>query len=222
MVTHLGDAVDELLARDVHGCSDLELEALVVGLQRERARLAAVQAQATAEWDARRLWARNGSKSATGRLARECRVSARSANADLRRARRLRTMPHVAAALAAGALSVDVVDLLVWANQPGIEHLFAHYEEALVCECKGSRYRDAKRIVVTWLDRMDSAASDRRKRRLIDGRHCSAVRTLNDTVDVRALLDPIAGTEFKSELDRLEQQLCPTAPWSLPRRCSPC
>src|SRR3954470_10881391 len=71
MLQGLRDAVDALNAVDVDGLSDTELHELVTGLQREGERLEAAQARLLARWDARCVWADDGSKSPGARLARE-------------------------------------------------------------------------------------------------------------------------------------------------------
>src|SRR2546426_12816307 len=114
----LGKAIDELAAVEHDALSDDEVHELVIGLQREVSRLAAASAHLLAAWDARRVWAGDGSKSAAARLGRECDLSAMSARRELRRARKLRTMPATAGALAGGKASVDPADPGAFANPP--------------------------------------------------------------------------------------------------------
>ena len=85
------------------------------------------------------VWADNGAGSAAVRLANDTSTSPSTAGIELKRARRLRTMPHVADALAAGDLSVDHIDLLANANQPWRNASFADHEEFLVQQCKRLR-----------------------------------------------------------------------------------
>ncbi|MCU1463431.1 MAG: hypothetical protein JWO37_3506, partial [Acidimicrobiales bacterium] len=68
----LAAAVDELFALDPDALSDAELHATVIGLQRQESRFAAARARLLAAWDARKIWADDGSKAAAARLAREC------------------------------------------------------------------------------------------------------------------------------------------------------
>ncbi len=65
---------------DPHQLCDAELHTLVVALEREASRAAAVRAKVLAAWDSRRIWADDGSKSAAARLARECALSSKTAS----------------------------------------------------------------------------------------------------------------------------------------------
>ena len=111
-------AIDSLLAVDPNTLTDNELHDHVTTIQRQRHRLAAAAAVAISTWDQRMVWADNGAGSAAVRLANDTSASPSSTGIEIKRARRLRTMPHVTAALATGHLSPDHVDLLAKANQP--------------------------------------------------------------------------------------------------------
>jgi hypothetical protein len=102
MFTHLDAAIDALHALDLDALSDTQLHHLAVGLEQRCSRLAAVRAGVAARWDGRGVWSDDGSKSAAARLARDTGLSRAHAHAVLRRARRLATMPLVAAALTDG------------------------------------------------------------------------------------------------------------------------
>src|SRR5947209_5466607 len=95
----LASAIDALAAVDARELADQDLHDEVMALQAEMSRLAAIRARLLEAWDARRLWADDGSKSATARLSRESDSSPMTARVELRRARKLATMPATAAAL---------------------------------------------------------------------------------------------------------------------------
>ena len=84
----LHEAVDVLGTLDAPGLQDAELHELVVAVQRERARLGTVAAALLGRWDARRIWAGDGSRSAAARLSRETACSPATASVEMRRARR--------------------------------------------------------------------------------------------------------------------------------------
>ena len=130
-----------------------------------------------------------------------------SARVEIRRARQLRAMPHTNAALGSGSLSPDYVDLLARANDGARTGLFADHEATLVEQCQLLRFTDACRMVDYWRQRADAAGCEDEAERIRSRRTASAAKTLDGTVDVRALLDPIGGAAFKAELDRLERQL---------------
>src|SRR3954465_5195129 len=118
MLERLDEAIDALNAVDLASLDDASLDDLVVGLRERCSRLAAAEARLLARWDARMVWADDGSKAAGARLARDTETCTRTAYGPLRRARRLSAMPVVADAFRTGALSADVVDLLVRVNVP--------------------------------------------------------------------------------------------------------
>jgi hypothetical protein len=211
MGTELADRLDtdlgELLGVDPDTLTDDELHELVVGVQRQSHRLAALRAKLISAWDGRRVWADDGSRSPAHRLAREASMAVGSARVELRRARGLRSMPHTTAALASGSLSPDHVDLLSRANYGSRTAFFADHEETLVEQCKLLRFRDGCQMVDYWRQRADAEAFEDEAARLHDSRHASVATTFDGVVDVRALLDPVDGAAFKAEVDRLERQL---------------
>ena len=171
--------------------------------------MAAVRARMLAAWDARRLWADDGSKSAAARLARECELSSESAGRELKRARKLRAMPATAEALAAGKISVDRADLLAHANQPAFGGLFARDETMLLDTIAGLRHGDALRAVQYWIQLAEDQVEDKKKPTSARQRdeHLTAVRTIWGGLYLQGGLGPIAGTQVLCELDRLEREL---------------
>ena len=200
-------AIDELAAVDPTLLSDTELHELVIDATREASRFAAARARLVAAWDARRTWADDGSKAAPARLARECSMSTMTARAEVRRGRKLRSMHCTSVALAEGKISIDQADLLAYANQPDVAHLFARDEQMLVDNVLTLRFFEAVQFVKYWLQEAQDEIGKTPASCRHDGRHFTAVRTLNDTVDLRGSLDAITGTEFLGELLRLEQEL---------------
>jgi hypothetical protein len=212
----LATAIDELAAIDPTSLGDVELHELVVELALESSRLAAARAGALAAWDARRVWAADGSKSASARFARECDLSARTARSELERARKLRSMPETAAALRDGKVSVDQADLLAHVNQPDVAALFARDESLLLAQIHGLRFVHGVRAAKYWLQLAQEEAGHTPESVRRDGRHLSAARTIWGTVDLRGTLDTLAGTEFLDELRRLERTLF-EADWATAR-----
>src|SRR6478672_248455 len=96
----LEDGIAALNALDLDTLSDTELNDLALDLQTQSSLLAAAQARILARWDARMVWADDGSKAAGARLARDSESCKRTAYGLLRRARKLTSMPVVAAAFA--------------------------------------------------------------------------------------------------------------------------
>ena len=207
LADRLDTAVGDLLDLDPDMLSDGELHELVVAVQRQSHRLAALRAQLISAWDGRKVWADDGSRTAAHRLSREASMAVGSAKVELRRARQLRSMPHTATALTSGALSADHVDLLARANHGARTDLFADHEATLVEQCQLLRFPDACRMVDYWRQYADAQGTEDEAARLHTARYAAAAKTIDGVVDVRALLDPVGGAAFKAELDRLERHL---------------
>ena len=206
-IDQLHRAIDSLLVVDPNGLTDDELHEHVTTLQRQRHRLAAAAAAAISAWDQRMVWADNGAGSAAVRLANDTSTSSASSGVEVKRARRLRTMPHVAQALAAGDLSPDHVDLLAKANQPWRSANFADHEETLVEQCKVLRFPDARKMVNYWCARADADSAEDRAERQRNAAHLDVSSTLDGTVVINGVLDPIGGTIVANEINRLEREL---------------
>jgi len=95
-------AIDGLLEADPASVSDGELAEAMVALRREQARLAAVVAEQTAVFDARKVCAADGSRSSTDWIAVHARLPRSQVAGEVRDARRVRSMPRTRAAWRAG------------------------------------------------------------------------------------------------------------------------
>ncbi|MDT5075476.1 MAG: hypothetical protein QOJ80_113, partial [Mycobacterium sp.] len=207
VLPQLRDAVEVLEAVDAHRLTDGELHDTVVALVELDSRLAAARARLLAVWDARQVWADDGSRSAASRLSRDCNVSSKTGKRELARARGLAALPATSAGLRDGKLSVDQADLLRWANQPDIAEVFAREEQFLIDLIVGLRLDDARRAVDYWIDRAYEEVGTDRPYRFRAGRHVQIGRTFQGTVDLKGRLDPLAGTEVMAELTRIERKL---------------
>lgn len=203
----LQTAIDDVLDVDPRTLTDEELHELVIGIERQRHRLAAAAASAISSWDHRQVWADNGARTAAARLANETSRSNAAAGAEVRRARQLRSMPSTAAALAAGDISVDHVDLLAKANRLWRNASFAEHEEMLVGQCMVLRYSDARRMVDYWCIRADADAAEEHAERQRLAAHVNLSPTLDGTYVIDGTLDPISGSIVGNELLRLERDV---------------
>jgi len=203
----LAEAIDELVTVDPTSMSDAELHRHTVTLHRLESRLAVVRAEATAAWDARRMWAEDGSKSPAARLARECGLDPATAKAELCRARKLRSMPVVRDALARGLLSVDKADLLARARTAKTEALFRVDESMLVNLIGPMRYSTAAKAVAYWRSCARDATGEPFTERQTARRNASCDRTFRGGVHFSGFLPKVAGTALYDEVHRLERQL---------------
>lgn len=199
--------VDALLTAPSEHNSNDSLQADVVTLQRIRNKLGLLAADALTEWDARLVWAADGSLSAATCLARDTHSSVRSAKQELRRARRLRNLPVVRAAVAAGDLSLEHVDLLGAAATAPRTELFAEHESTLVDQCTVLRYADAVRLVQYWCQRADDELGKGPKERCAQKAALHASSSLDGMVVLNGHLDPIGGAIVTDELERLEKEI---------------
>ena len=202
----LGEAIDALNSLDADTLGDGELDALLVELMRTRHRLAAATAAVLARWDARGVWRDDGSRSAATRLARDGRTSLTTARVDLRRARHLTAMPATAAALGAGRVSMDHVDLLGRADQPHRHELFLRDEELLVDQCSTLRHPQAVRAVEYWMQQADTDTGESTPPPSDRASSLHASTTFEGNVRIDGTLNRTDGAAFASELDRLERE----------------
>jgi len=203
----LDEALAAIAAVDVDSLTDSEVDEFVIAVQRHRHRLAATTAPSLSRWDRRAVWAGDGSRSAAARLGRDCRTSIITARIELRRARQLASMPHTAAAVCEGRLSMDHVDLLGRASQTWRNAVFADHEAMLVEECTKLRFRQAQRMVDYWCQRADAEAAEHADARKRDAAHFQASETIDGTVVLNGVLDPVGGAIVVAELARLERLL---------------
>jgi hypothetical protein len=209
VVEQLEHSISALAALDVDTLTDTELHELTVAAQRLRDRLTAAAVPVVARWHARGVWGDNGARTAGSRLAVEARCAKRTADDVVRRAERLVEMPVTLAAVMAGELSIDVVDLVIAANTPARRAVFAELEADLVEVVRGQRYRVAARSVRYWCDRADALLGLDGARALHDQEraHLYASETIDGTVAISGQLDPVGGEIVTNELDRLIEQL---------------
>ena len=92
-IDRLTEALAALELIDPDTLSDSDLHEVVAAVEKARDRLAMTAGRLTAAWDGRRVWASNQSLSAKQRLANTKTCDVRTARRELRRARKLATMP---------------------------------------------------------------------------------------------------------------------------------
>ena len=200
-------AIDGLTDIDLDTVADSELHDAVVALGGLSTRLEAQWCRLLARWDANQVWADDGSRAAAARLARETHHRRGDCDRLLRRVRELATMPHTEAAYAAGDITGRHVDLVASCNREWRNAEFSESEEFLVNLCRTPFFSVAYRGVDYWKQRADRDAADRDADTVRQGRHLSASVGWRGELVINGALDPIGGEVFKSELDRLCEQL---------------
>lgn len=200
-------ALDRLCADDLSALTDHELQVRVMEVLRAKIRLEYVHMTSLQAWDDRKIWCDDGSRSPGARAAAETGVDKTHVAAALRRARRLSTLPATAAAVRAGALSPEVIDVLFDASKLTLDLPFAEAEPTLVDACVAVGSREARSVLARWIAEHDQAGQDERERRNLEKRNLSVADTLDAMVHINGLLPAVAGREFRNELDRLERNM---------------
>ncbi|MDD9368557.1 MAG: DUF222 domain-containing protein [Acidimicrobiales bacterium] len=202
-VDSLAASVDSLA---VTGIDDQRAAAVLVELRRVAARLAAAQARLTDGVDTARPWAEGGYRSTANWLATSDHTSMETARAEVRLARRLRTMPATRRALEAGDITAAHAHKLAALNGPQTAAPFAEAEEFLVGQARTMRWVDFVKACAHWLRlaRDEDPDPDERDR---DHRHVDLHDGLRGTGLLQGELTPVAKAEVRAALERIEREL---------------
>jgi hypothetical protein len=202
----LDATVDALAALDTGALNGHDAADRLVELRRIQARLAAVEASLVDRVDATRPWAEPGYRATADWLATTDNTRLDDARADVRLARRLRTMPATRAALAAGDLTVAHAHRLATLNAPDTAAAFAEAEEFLVGQARTMRWADFTKALAYWLRlaRDHDPDPDKRDR---DHRHVSLHDGLRGTGLLSGELTAVCKATFGSALERIEKEL---------------
>jgi hypothetical protein len=206
-VAALSAVIEALADVDLDAVSDTELHAAVVGLGVVSSRLEAPWCRLIGRWDRRQIWTDNGSKAAGARLARETHRRRSECDRLVHRARDLAKSPVTEAAYQAGDIYGAHVDLICTCDREWRNAEFTESEELLVNLCRTPFFGVAARGIEYWKQCADLDAADRDADSVHAARHLSASVTFQGAVAVDGVLDPLGGEVFKTELDRLSEQL---------------
>jgi len=207
MLGAINEAIREAAAIDPESLTDDELEELVAELQHTKSAFAALTARVTGVWEWRRVWARDGSRSAAAHLAHRANVSRTTASCDITRGRRLRHMPLTDDAFTAGEIEVDRVDVLGRANTAELRVLFLRDEQILLEAARTCAWDDFTRVVHIWKDQSEDEIGHNPVRRRWRDRRLSIVSTFEGAIDISGRGPGIEGSIVRNELDLIERQL---------------
>jgi len=210
VVDELHENAKALVGVDTHTLTDDELGDALVGLHRVEALLAAAKARLTDAFDVRRAWSHDGSKSAAAWLTHRCHTSRQAMQAQTRTARRLRAMPLTAAALRAGEIDdehVQVLARVAGAARLAVSGAFPKAEEQLVDFAKTLSFDDFVRAVRYWEQVVDPDGVENDAADDHAARYFHALTTFRDNIVLNGQLDPVAGAEFVTALERIETDL---------------
>lgn len=207
LVQPLDAAVDDVAAVDSAILDDATLADALVELRRVRARLAAVEARLVEAVDTRRHWATDDFRSTANWLAYTDNTALGDARDDIRLARRLRTMPATAAALAAGDITDAHARRLAVLNAPDVAPAFAEAEEFLVGRARTMRWADFTKALAYWLRHAREQGEPDPDKADRDHRFVALDEGLRGTGVLSGELTPTARAEVSSALERIEREL---------------
>lgn len=197
-------AIDGLLELDASSLDQESLARWTIAMHRLQQRMDAAVTSATGAFD--RHGDPQGAIGSAPWLAWRCRIPKAQAKAELARSRALRSMPATASAYESGAVSSQHVRVLAAAQRAAPE-AFEAKEHELVADAMDLRFDAFQRRMAYFRLEHDQSGEDRRAADAFDRRALFGARTFEDTVDVRATLDPVGGTIWLEELQRIERML---------------
>jgi hypothetical protein len=183
-----------------------ELGRAVLDWEAARARFDSVSLAMVGAFDRSGAWADDGSRSAKGWITRHSKVSPGAAARLVVRSRHHRAMPLVAAALAAGEITLDHVAVLGRARTPERVEVFARAEAFLVAKAKELGFDDFTRAVAYWCQVVDADGEEDKRDRQMMGRGLHLSKTIDGMRVLDARFDPVGGAIVEQELQRLEQE----------------
>lgn len=195
----------------VSSLGDAELSARLLALTDAIDRLTALRRTVAGEWDRRLVWAGDGARSGAAWLAHNSEVSRGRAGAELRVAKRLRTMEHLAAASEAGELGAEKVAALTHAvdrdHNGALAGLFARDEAQLVDAAKALNVDQTRAAVRYWRHCADDVTATADPQAQYDAMGLRLVRGFDGMFDLSGRLDPVSGEMLTNRLDEVAEQL---------------
>jgi len=201
----LRQVVDDLTSRDLDRLYDDQIETAVVELHILGSRLEAAWLRHIGELDRRGLAELAGYRTAASWIADRCRMTWRRARQALGWARHLLSMPHTAAALAAGRLSTVAMRRLVAAKRRHPDE-FPEMEDTLVDAAASLTECDLRRAIDYWSQAVDHRGAEMAEQREYQRRHLHVSPTFGGMVRIDGELDresgSIVATYFRSVTER--------------------
>jgi hypothetical protein len=196
-IAGLRAGLDAVMVEDLDGVADLRLGDEIAELGRLMTALEAEALRRAGEWERRRLWMVDGSRSARACLARQWGLSVGGAGERLRLAARLREAPATRAAFARGELSYDKARALcaaVGEDLPEEAKAAFRESEAVLVESAVSLSLFALREVMEfWLAHVDPDGKRKDDEDRYAKRGLSVVETFDGIVHIEGCLDPEQG-----------------------------
>ena len=203
----LSEAVRLAAKVDYTVLSGVEVESAAEMVQRLKAQLAGLEAQAVGAYDASMQWLVSAHRSAASALRHRCRIFGGGAGTAVSLARALRTMPGTQLALHDGAVSFNHARRPA---QASTRPEFADAEAFLLSKAATLSYADFQRAVAYWEQVVDDArrGDDPEPPDPKETKRAAHVsQTLSEMTRVDAWLEPVGGETFREALRLIEQEM---------------
>lgn len=207
VVEELALAVKEVHHLEPDAIGDDELRALVLEVDRIASSLDAARTALVAALDARRSWADGGARSCAAFLATETHRPKPECAATVALGRKLRHLPLVAAAWAAGEIHEAHVRRLLQARNDRSAAALREDEGMLVGLAQTLPFHEFQQAIAYWELHTDPDGADESSAARRDRRRVAFDTTLGGMGHGSILLDPVSAEIFGEELRRIEQAM---------------
>jgi hypothetical protein len=168
------------------------------------ARFDSFMTEAAAAFEAGEQWAADGARTAASWLSSRCRVRRATAKRRVSLGRTLRHLPAVAEAWREGDIGEDVAKAMASARRHRTEASMARDQEMLVAQAKEMGFEDFYRVLSYWKQLADPDGAEASAEEKKASRNVFLESSYNGMWLGQMTLDPIAGSIFSTELNRLE------------------
>jgi Domain of unknown function (DUF222) len=210
----IGEAIGLAAKVDFAGLPGVDVEAAAIQVQELKAKLAALEAATVGAYDVSMHWSIAGHRGAAAALRHRCRMRGGHATGSVGLARKLRSMPATAAALADGTITEPHARRLAFS---AIRPEFADAEAFLIRKAKVLSFTDWERAVSYWEQVVDEARRgddpDPPDPREVN-RSLHLSKTLDGMGRLDGWLDPVGAGDVKEALRRIEREFF-KADWAL-------
>lgn len=210
-MSDLAGLLDALDGTPPSSLGDSALTARLQSLIALRDAVTAELREVAGEWDKRMVWAADAARSGAAWLARNTELSRGAAAAELRVARRLHAMPHLAQASRTGALGAEKVAAITHTvdrdHADQLAELFARDEAQLVEDAKALSVEACRAAVRYWRHCADDTLNRRDTTYQHSQRFLHLVRNFDGAWDITGRLEALTGEMLNTRLNQQMEEL---------------
>ncbi len=201
-------ALAELHQVDLDGLADDTLSEAVLALQRQRGRFEAAEARVLDRWDGQRCWQPSGAKTGAAWLAWKTHVPMQVARQRLRHARKVRDLPAVAEAWAAGEIDRAHVTTLLGARSPRTAASFDEHGHKLLLDwARTVGFVSFKSACDRWALIVDPDGAEQGAEEDRSAREVQLAQTFGGMWFGKMTLDPVSGEIVHTTLQAIEREM---------------